>query len=65
MRNTDSECLETPKRDHEVSTTKSTPAPIIIHPENSSFNIWIILNETNYDIWSQIIEMHIAENEKL
>ncbi|KAF2299398.1 hypothetical protein GH714_031831 [Hevea brasiliensis] len=25
----------------------------------------IILNETNYDMWSQIIEMHIAKREKL
>ncbi|KAF1867909.1 hypothetical protein Lal_00012805 [Lupinus albus] len=40
-------------------------APIIIQSEGSSFNAGIVLNETNYDIWSQIMEMHIAEKEKL
>jgi len=43
----------------------SNSTPIIIQSENSSFNVGIILNETNYDMWSQIIEMHIAEKEKL
>jgi hypothetical protein len=38
---------------------------IIIQSEGSSFNAGIILNETNYNMWSQIIEMHIAEKEKL
>ncbi|XP_022894637.1 uncharacterized protein LOC111408988 [Olea europaea var. sylvestris] len=28
-------------------------------------NNGILLNETNYDMWSQIMEMHIAEKEKL
>ncbi|KAH0781748.1 hypothetical protein KY290_001346 [Solanum tuberosum] len=43
----------------------SNSTPIIIQSEYSSFNAGIILNETNYDTWSQIIEMHIAEKEKL
>ncbi|XP_020967749.1 uncharacterized protein LOC107616183 [Arachis ipaensis] len=47
----------------EPSGTKT--APIIIQFENSSFNAGIILNETNYDIWCQMMEMHIAEKEKL
>ncbi|KAG5524848.1 hypothetical protein RHGRI_031501 [Rhododendron griersonianum] len=29
------------------------------------FNAGIILTESNYDIWSQLMEMHIAEREKL
>ena len=29
------------------------------------FNAGIVLDETNYDLWSQIMEMHIAEKEKL
>ncbi|KAJ8647938.1 hypothetical protein MRB53_000961 [Persea americana] len=49
--------------DSETSGTKS--APIIIQSEGSSFKAGIILNETNYDLWSQIMEMHIAEKEKL
>ncbi|KAH0720858.1 hypothetical protein KY290_005875 [Solanum tuberosum] len=43
----------------------SNSTPIIIQSENSSFNARIILNETNYDMWSQIIEMHIVRKEKL
>ncbi|KAL1308521.1 uncharacterized protein [Arachis hypogaea] len=47
----------------EPSGTKT--APIIIQSENSSFNAGIVLNETNYDVWCQMMEMHIAEKEKL
>ena len=42
----------------------SKPVPIIIQSEGV-FNIGITLNESNYDVWSQLIEMHIAEREKL
>ena len=45
------------------SRNKSTP--IIIQSEGLSFNAGIVLDETNYDLWSQIMEMHIAEKEKL
>ena len=51
------------KSDYETSVTKSTP--IIIQHEGSSFNSGIVLNETNYDMWSQMLEMQIAEYEKL
>ncbi|KAK3037179.1 hypothetical protein RJ639_031066 [Escallonia herrerae] len=47
----------------ETSGTKSYP--IVIQSEGSSFKAGIILNDTNYDLWSQIMEMHIAEKEKL
>ena len=47
----------------ETSVTKSTP--IIIQHEGSSFNSGIVLNETNYDLWSQMLEMQITEKEKL
>lgn len=49
------------KPDSETSGTKS----IIIQHEGSSFNAGIVLNETNYDLWSQMLEMQIAEKEKL
>jgi len=39
--------------------------PPVIIQSKSVFNSGIILSETNYDIWSQIMEMHIAEREKL
>ena len=34
-----------------------------IQPKGSLFNVGILLNETNYDIWSQIIEIHIVQKE--
>lgn len=46
-------------------TTKSLSQVIHVQSENSGFNAGIILTETNYDIWSQIVEMHIAGREKL
>ena len=48
------------KSDSETSVTKSTP--IILQHEGSSFNSGIVLNETNYDLLSQML---IAEKEKL
>ena len=51
------------KSDSETFVTKSTP--IIIQHEGSSFNSGIVLNEINYDPWSQMLEMQIAEKEKL
>ena len=51
------------KSDSETSVTKSTP--IIIQHERSSFNSGIVLNETNYDMWSQMLDMQIADKEKL
>ena len=50
------------KSDSETSVTKSIP--IIIQHEGSSFNLGIVLNETNYDLWSQMLEMQITEKEK-
>ena len=47
------------KSDSETSVTKSTP--IILQHEGSSFNSGIVLNETNYDLLSQML---IAEKEK-
>ena len=39
-------------------------SPVIIQFEGA-FSAGIILTETNYDVWSQLMEMHIAEREKL
>lgn len=46
----------------ESSGTKSIP--VVVQSE-SVFNAGIILSELNYDVWSQLVEMHIAEREKL
>ena len=43
----------------------SPNTPIIIQQEGSSFNSGIVLNETNYDMWSQMLEMQIVEKKKL
>ena len=51
------------KSDSKTSVTKSTP--IIIQHEGSSFNSGIVLNEINYDMWSQMLDMQIVEKEKL
>ena len=51
--------------DSDSKTFGTKFAPIIIQFEGSSFNAGIVLDETNYDFWSQIMEMHIAEKEKL
>ena len=45
----------------ESSGTKSVP--VIVQSEGA-FNLGILLTETNYDVWSQLMEMHIAEREK-
>ena len=37
----------------------------IVFQSEGTFNLGIILTESNYDIWSQLMEMHIAEREKL
>ncbi|KAK2991709.1 hypothetical protein RJ640_014987 [Escallonia rubra] len=49
----------------EFETYGTKSFPIVIQSEGSSFKVGIILNDTNYDLWSQIMEMHIAEKEKL
>ena len=37
---------------------------VIVRSKNV-FNAGIILTKSNYDIWSQLMEMHIAERETL
>ena len=37
----------------------------IIFQSEGTFNLGIILIESNYDVWSQLVEMHITEREKL
>jgi len=47
-----------------AADSSAKDSPIIIQTEGSSFNIGVQLDETNYDIWSQLMEMHIAEKQK-
>nr|CAN82791.1 hypothetical protein VITISV_033795 [Vitis vinifera] len=37
----------------------------IVFQSEGTFNPGIILTESNYDVWSQLVEMHITEREKL
>ena len=37
----------------------------IVFQFEGTFNPGIILTESNYDVWSQLVKMHIAEQEKL
>ena len=41
-----------------IAPNNQTPL-IIIHQDNSAFSTSIILDETNYPLWSQLMEMHI------
>ena len=42
-----------------TASNNSIPS-IIIHQDNSAFSTSIILDETNYQLWSQLMEMHIG-----
>jgi hypothetical protein len=46
-------------------TTESSSPIIYVQTKKSGFNASMILTETNYDTWSQIIEMQIVGREKL
>ena len=37
----------------------------IVFQFEGTFNLGIILTESNYDVWSQLVEMHITKWEKL
>ena len=47
-----------------IESFEAKSIPITVQSEGV-FNAGIILTETNYDVWSQLMEMHIAEREKL
>ncbi|KAL0293025.1 UNVERIFIED_CONTAM: Retrovirus-related Pol polyprotein from transposon TNT 1-94 [Sesamum radiatum] len=48
------------------SISESSSAPVIhIQSENTGFTAGVILIESNYDVWSQLMEMQIAGREKL
>ena len=44
---------------------KKSEKNTIVFQFEGTFNPGIILTELNYDVWSQLVEMHIAEREKL
>ena len=37
----------------------------VFFQSKSIFSPWIILTKSNYDVWSQLVEMYISEREKL
>ena len=47
-----------------MKSSGNKSVPILVQSEGA-FNAGIQLTETNYDVWSQLMEMHIAEREKL
>ena len=47
-----------------AATNNSTP-PIIIHQDNSIFPTSIILDKTNYQLLSQLMEMRIGARNKV
>ena len=55
-----------PSRTMASDKTESSSVPVIqVQSENSSFSTNVTLTESNYDVWSQIMEMQIAGREKL
>ena len=46
-----------------VESSGAKTIPVIVH--ENMFNAGITLTESNYDVWTQIMEMHIVEREKL
>ena len=44
---------------------KMSEKNIIVFQSEGTFNPRIILTKSNYDVWSQLVEMHIAKREKL
>lgn len=40
------------------------PAPIVVHQDNSAFPTGIMLDETNFSLWSQLMEMRIGARNK-
>ncbi|KAH9779117.1 retrovirus-related pol polyprotein from transposon RE1 [Citrus sinensis] len=49
----------------EKTSIESSPVVIQSVQSDGVFNAGIILTKTNYDVWSQIMEIHLAEREKL
>lgn len=46
-------------------TKEDKPTPVVVQSDNSNFNIGVLLDETNYDLWEPLIEMHIAGRRKM
>ncbi|GAB2302130.1 hypothetical protein Dimus_038954 [Dionaea muscipula] len=40
-------------------------APIVLQTDSSNFNIGVLLDETNYDLWAPLFEMHVAGRKKM
>ena len=47
-----------------IESSGTKLVPVIVQSENI-FNARIVLTESNYDVWSQLMEMYIVEREKL
>ncbi|KAL4569194.1 hypothetical protein LXL04_024828 [Taraxacum kok-saghyz] len=54
----------TGEKEKEKAGSSFENSPVVIHSEGV-INAGIILTESNYDVWSQLMEMHLAEREKL
>ena len=51
------------KKSKKIESSSVKSVPIIVH--RNVFNVGITLIESNYDLWSQIMEINIVEQEKL
>ncbi|XP_022872304.1 uncharacterized protein LOC111391338 [Olea europaea var. sylvestris] len=55
----------TPESSIQKGISSSITPVIHVQSENSGFTAGVVLTETNYDVWSQVLEMQIARREKL
>src|SRR4051812_35105316 len=43
----------------------TTANPIVVQSENLTFNIGMLLDEKNYDLWAPLIQIHIVGRKKM
>ena len=49
---------------HKMESSRNNPMPVVVQSEGV-FNVGIIPTKSNCNVWSQLMEMHIAQREKL
>lgn len=50
--------------DESIESIPILAPQIIVHQDNSAFPVGITLDETNFSLWSQLMEMHIGARNK-
>ncbi|KAB5534561.1 hypothetical protein DKX38_017647 [Salix brachista] len=48
-----------------MAETMTSAAPIFVQPKTSNFNIGVVLDVNNYDLWAPLIEKHVTGRRKI